>query len=166
MITALVLPKLDGVELAIAAADGLSQTYVQTKKSIRTMMSGARKAQQNYDPKITTTISGRGWMLPGWEGIDLSSSLTLSCAEAKTIADASNVITIPSARRSDVALRAFAYIDGVWQPATFGTAGDIITVTLAAGATQYMVGFYPEFGAFIEIDQNGRQGWSLTAEEV
>lgn len=129
-------------------------------------MSGARKAQQNYTPKITTTISGRGWMLPGWEGIDLSSSLTLSCAEAETIASTSNVITIPAARRSDVALRAFAYVDGVWQPATFGTAGDIITVTTATGATQYMVGYYPEFSAFIEIDQTGRQVWSLTAEEV
>lgn len=165
MSLALVLPQLDGVELSIAAAEGLSQTYAKTKKSFRRMMSGAGKAQQNYTPKISTTITGKGWMLPGWEGLDLSSSLVLSCSEAETLAKVTNVIDIPAARRSDVALRCFAYINGVWQPATFSTNVDQITVTLNASATQYMVGYYPEFSATIEIDQDGRQGWTLTAEE-
>ena len=93
----LVLPKLDGIELAKAAASGLSQDYVQTKKALRRMMSGTMKAQQNYDPKITTRINGSGWMTTGWDGLDLSSSLVLSCGEAKTKASASNVITIPAA---------------------------------------------------------------------
>ncbi len=162
----LVLPKLDGIELSKAAASGLSQSYNRTRKSVRRMMDGSAKAQQNYSPKISTTINGSGWMTTGWEGVDFTSSLTLSCCEAVTIADASNVITIPAARRSDVALRCFAYVSGEWQVAAFGTATNVITVTVAGGATAYMVGYYPEFSAFIEMDQTGRQGWSLTAEEV
>lgn len=161
----LVLPKLDGIELSKAAASGLSQTYANTKKAVRRTMSGAAKAQQNYT-KISTTMSGAGWMLTGWEGLDLSSSLTLSCAEAVTIASASNVIDIPAARRGDVALRCFAYLAGEWISKGFSTNVDQITVTVEGGATAYMVGYYPEFSAFIEIDQTGRQSWSLTAEEV
>ncbi len=163
----LVLPKLDGVTLSKAAASGLTQSYLRTRKSVRRMMDGAAKAQQNYSPKISTTISGSGWMTTGWEGFDLSSALTLSCGEAVTVASASNVIDITPNRRSDIALRAFAFtVAGEWIRKGFSTSTDEITVDIEGGATQYMVGYYPEFSAFIEIDQTGRQGWSLTAEEV
>jgi hypothetical protein len=161
----LVLPKLNGIELAKSAAAGLSQTYNRTPKATRRMMSGAAKSQQNY-VKISTSITGSGWMLPGWEGLDFSSSLTLSCAEAVTIANASTVITIPANRRGDVALRCFAYVGSEWVSAAFSTNVNEVTVTDPGGATQFMVGYYPEFSAFVEIVQNGRQGWTLTAEEV
>ncbi len=162
----LVLPKLDGVTLSKAAASGLTQSYLRTRKSVRRMMDGAAKAQQNYSPKISTTISGSGWMTTGWEGIDLSSSLTLSCGEVVSVASVSRVIDISADRRSDIALRCFALLAGEWISKGFSTNVDQITVDLESGATQYMVGYYPEFSAFIEIDQTGRQGWSLTAEEV
>lgn len=162
----LVLPKLGGIELSKAGASGLNQNYARTKKSVRRMMDGTAKAQQNYNPKIQTTINGSGWMLTGWEGLDLSSSITLSCCEAVTVADASNVITITPNRRGDVALRCFAYVSGEWLSVGFSTVTDTVTVDVTGGATAYMVGYYPEFSAFVELDQNGRQGWTLTAEEV
>jgi hypothetical protein len=90
----------------------------------------------------------------------------LSSSEAATIASLTNVIDIPADRRSDVPLRAFAYVNGVYIPVGFSTSVDEVTVSLTTGATQYMVGWYPEFAAFIEIDLTGRQGWTLTAEEV
>lgn len=161
-----VFPKLAGVELAASAAVGLTQTYRQTPKSLRRMMNGDLKAQENFNPKITTDISGTGWFASGWDGIDQSSSLVLSCGEAKTIASTSNVITISPNRRSDVALRTFAFINGEWISRSFGISVDTVTVAFDAAATQYMVGFYPEFAAFVELVQNGRQSWTLTAEEV
>lgn len=162
----LVLPKLSGIELAVAAAEDLTQPYERTKKATRRMMDGSLKAQQNYAPKITTRISGKGWIASGWDGLDLSSARVLSSSEASTIASLSNVIDITADRRSDVSLRAFAYVNGIYIPVGFSTSVNEVTVSLTVGATQYMVGWYPEFSAFIEIDLTGRQGWTLTAEEV
>lgn len=161
-----VFPKLDGVELAASAAVGLTQTYRQTPKSLRRMMNGLLKAQENFGPKITTDISGTGWFASGWDGFILSSSLVLSCGEAKTVASTSNIITISPNRRGDVALRTFAFINSEWVPRSFGISVDTVTVAFDAAATQYMVGYYPEFSAFIELVQNGRQSWTLTAGEV
>jgi hypothetical protein len=129
-------------------------------------MDGSLKAQQNYTPKISTTISGSGWMTTGWDALDLSSSLVLSCGEAKTKGSTSRVITITPNRRSDIALRCFALLAGDWISKGFGVSVDTVTIDLEAGATQYKVGYYPEFAAFIEIELTGRQGWTLTAEEV
>ena len=165
MSNTLVLPKLDGIALAPSAAVGMVQTYRKTPKSIRRTMNGSAKAQQNY-VKITTDITGSGWQTSGWDGLDHSSTMVLSCAEARTVADASNVIDITANRRSDVALRCFAMVGGEWVSSTFSVNVNQVTVTAVAGATQYKVGYYPQFSAFIEINQTGKLGWSLTAEEV
>jgi hypothetical protein len=162
----LVLPKLSGIELAVAATEDLTQPYTRTKKALHRMMDGSLEAQQNYAPKISSRISGKGWIASGWDGLDLSSARVLSSSEAATIASLTNVIDIPADRRSDVPLRAFAYVNGVYIPVGFSTSVNEVTVSLTTGATQYMVGWYPEFSAFIEIDLTGRQGWTLTAEEV
>lgn len=161
----LVLPKLGGIELTAAAAAGLSQTYEQTPKFVARMINGTAKAQKNFT-KIRTTISGSGWMLSGWEGLDLDNSLTLSCSEARTIADASNVIVLPANRRGDVAVRGFAVVNGVAQSAVTNVVTNTATVTDPGGASHFIVGYYPEFSAFVEVVQNGRQAWTLTAQEV
>lgn len=161
----LVLPKVNGIELTKAAADGLSQSYTETPKFVVRTMDGTAKAQQVFR-KIETNISGSGYMLTGWEGLDFSSSVTLSCCEARTIGSLSNVITIPSARRSDVSPRGFAIVDGVRVSTPVNLVGDVATLTVVGGATQYIIGYYPEFSAFVEITQNGRQSWTLTAREV
>lgn len=161
----LVLPKLDGIQLTTAAAVGLSQTYNNTRKFAVRTMDGTLKTQKNYT-KIRTTISGQGWMLTGWEGLNLDSSLTLSCAEPVTIQSLSNVITIPAARRADEAPRGFAVVSGELVETAVNVVGNDATLTVVSGASHYIVGYYPEFSASVEIEQTGRQGWTLTAQEV
>lgn len=161
-----ILPKINGIELTKAAAEGFSQSYDRTPKSTRRMMTGTLKAQQNYAPKITTTLSGSGYMKSGWEGFDLSQSITLSCAEAVSIASASNVINIPAARRGDVSVVGFAVVNGVRVPTAVSMAVDVATLTIVGGASHYIAGYYPEFTAFAEMVDNGRQAWTLTAQEI
>lgn len=162
---ALVLPKVNGIELTKAAAEGLSQSYAKTPKFVVRTMDGTAKAQTVF-LKIETAISGSGWMLTGWEGLDFSSSVTLSCCEAVTIGSASNVIPIPANRRTDIAVRGFAIVDGVRVSTPVNIVTNTATLTPVASATHYIIGYYPEFSAFVEITQNGRQSWTLTAKEV
>lgn len=162
---AVILPKIDGLALVAVAAVGLAQSYTPTPKFIARTMDGTAKAQTNYT-KLETVISGSGWMLTGWEALDLTDSVVLSCAEARTISDVSNVITIPAARRSDVAVRGFGVINGVPVSTPVNVVADVATLTVIGGESHFIVGFYPEFSAFVELVQNGRQSWTLTAREV
>lgn len=162
---AVVLPKLDGLTLNQAASFGLSQTYDDTPKFVARTMGGTAKSQIAYT-KIRSVMSAAGWMLTGWEGLDLTNSILFSCMEAQSIIDASNVITLPAARRSDIAVRGYAIVNGQPVSTPVNVVTNTATLTTVGGASHYLVGYYPEFNAFIEINQTGNQGWTLTAQEI
>lgn len=101
--------------------------------------------------KLRTTLSGEGPLPPGLDGLDYTGPLLLKSAAQRDIVSASNVITIPAARRSDSGYLPFgrAYVDTPRVDTPVSTpvamAGDDATLAVVPGATRYQVLWYPEF---------------------
>lgn len=92
----------------------------------------------------------------------------------RSIQSASNVITLPAARRVDAAPYGFA-LDaiGLLRPVGVSVAGNAATLAVWAGAVSYQVLYYPLLtvrapaGVRVEYDAAGAAaGWELVFEEA
>lgn len=169
--------ELGGVAIPYEAHLNISQTYdvlqASTWPPVR-MMNGDAKVQTAWGNKLTTVITGRGWLPAAWDGLDYTQPLLLKCAGGRTIGSASNAISIPSARRSEAfyAPHGYAIVNGKQVESDVSMAGDTATVTVVSGATGYGVVYYPEITVYAkpnqaEIDLAGAEfGWRIEAEEI
>jgi hypothetical protein len=104
--------------------------------------------------------------------------VTVSCIGHRSVRSASNVITIPSARRTDAGSTWYArkWNNDVWTTASGSTttgAPNVVTITLASGETNegYEVCYFPKLTGYPTLSeetytQNDGFSWSLSLEEA
>jgi len=123
--------------------------------------------------KLRTTINAKGWVPLGLAAFRGGQYL-IKCAAPHAVDSASNVITLPAARRSDTGYDpyALAQVDGDLVETTISDeTGDVFTLATVSGATGYRLQYYPEFTAVItDARSKGDSGinytWSMVAEQV
>ena len=162
-----------GIEIPIRASHTLGQSYdpVQAVNRIR-MMNGSLIQQQAWGDKLYTSIQCGGALPAGLQMLDYSQAITIKCVAERAVTSVSNVITIPSERRSDYAPEGRALVDGKWESTPAAMGGNTATLTTIAGATQYQAIYWPELICFCDPPsetrgaRNADYGWSLEAEEI
>jgi len=162
-----------GIEIPLNASHTLGQTYAPIQSvARRRMMDGSLIQQTAWSGKLSTNINGVGVMPAGLQMIDFSSTVTIKCVAERVVSSASNVIDIPSARRTDYAPEGRALLDGVWQSTPVVMATDQATLTVVVGATQYQAIYWPELICYCDPPtetrgaRNADYGWSFSAEEA
>lgn len=162
--------KLGGVEIPLEANIGFKQTYSDVqKKTIHRMMDGTAAPQGTFS-KLKTALTGSGYSVHGLDGLDYSAALTLKCAEPRSIGSASNVIVIPSERRSDAGYEPMGIAIINNRRVFTGIASVSVnqyTVETRAGATAYQVAYYPQLEVIAHRPESqGGLTWRIEAEEV
>lgn len=164
-----------GLELPYQS-DSVSQTWERIggfTATPRRMANGASLTQHRWE-RIRTTISCQHHTPPGLAAMDWTQTFILACIFQRAVQSLSNVITLPTARRNDVAPYGFAVTAGGLQVPTPGSlAGNVLTLTAVAGAGYYKAIYYPILTVTAPAGLNERQdqvglviGWELTAEEI
>jgi hypothetical protein len=163
---------IGGVEISFDAAYQLSQTYETLGgRSLRRMLSGAALLQSSW-AKRRTVISGQGRLPEGLSGLDYSASMTISCAAPLSLWSATTSATLPAARRTDWAPHGYAIVNGRHVATPISIATNAVTFTAVAGASGYVVAYYPSLTVYAEPPRHtfdGRGvaiGWEIVAEEV
>ena len=168
--------EIDGITVPILSVVDFTQSYDDFGSSvIQRMMDGTGKKQTNWT-KIKTTLSGRGWVPAGLDGVDFSNpaGVLLKCAAAKMISSASNVAVLPADRRSDAGyeVRGYALVAGVRIDTTVGISTNTATLGAVAGATAYQFEYFPQIMVFAKLSSSGvdvteaNYSWRIEAEEV
>lgn len=125
--------------------------------------------------RLRTTISGSGWApAPILALCRSANTAELGCIEPLSVHGVSNIITLPTARRSGgiYAPTGWAVVDGRLTSTPLSLVGDTATLTQVPGAVAYEAHYYPLLTVMAiacqnQLDGNGAvYGWSLTAEEV
>lgn len=156
-------------------AGGFTQEYQLLSAASRYRMGdGSLRETIAWSGKLRTVIRGHGWAPSGIEGIDYGQDVVIKCAAPRVISSTSNVITIPSARRSDTGHTptATAIVAGQLVATTISLVGDVATLGVVSGASVYRVQYYPQIIARAVLDDQGTDtgaathSWSLTAEEI
>lgn len=174
--------ELGGLKIAVETVLGFTQTYEPIGGRARLRMMGGNAVQQVWWGKLRTQLSGDGWWPPGLDGLDYDGELTLLCAVPRTLQSASNVIALPSARRTDAGYTPQGYAivrgqspqvgGGDLVPTTLSLAGDVATLGTVTGAVGYHVAYWPALTVLADPPTTegdvaaATHRWSLTAEEV
>lgn len=163
---------IGGVEITIDSANQISQSYETLGgRSMRRLLNGAGLLQTQW-AKVQTSISGTGRVPPGLDGLDYTTSLSLSCAAPLSIWSANTSITLPTSRRTDWAPHAYAIVAGRHVRTSLSIAGNAATLTAVSGAGGYLCAYYPILTVYATPPRhnfNGRGpsvGWTLDCEEV
>jgi hypothetical protein len=168
--------ELGGVVLPLNAGLTIDQSYedlsATTYPPIR-MANGDAKVQTAWGAKLKTVINGKGWRGSPFDGLDFTQPLLMRCTAPKTIASASNAISLPSARRTDSYFlpHGYAVVNGVDVDSPVSMAGDTATVTVVAGASSYGVHYYPELTVYAQHSTGAALfgaefDWQIQAEEI
>lgn len=169
--------KIDGNVYPVESRLEFSQSYAPINgSSIVRMLDGSAIKQRNWI-KISTSLSGSGWVPPGLdnEGMDYCAEHVLSCAAQRSIVSATNVIVIPSERRTDSGYEpvGFAIVKERQVSTPISISVDTVTLDTVPDATGYQVIYWPEITVLfseppqVETDISGAAvSWSLEAEQV
>lgn len=162
---------LGGVPIRLhAGAPGCEYSPIGGVSS-RRRSGGALVKMRNWR-KTAITISGAGWMGPGFSGIDFDEPLELRCTQPLSLATTALTGTLPGTIRPDFEPWGHAYVGGEWVPATVVMDGNAFALTAVAGAAEYHVRWLPVFTVMCEPPSEGLDSssatynWSFTAEEV
>lgn len=171
--------ELGGITIPLdSVIGGLHQTYQQAQpRTLKRKVNGdALLLDGAASNKLRTRISGRGWVIAGLDGLDYTQVMTLKCIKPRGINSASNVISIPAARRSDTEFLPLGFAclsDGQRIPTTIDIVSDTATLGVVSGAVIYQVEYYPQLQvnivqppdeSFDRSDVNFT--WSIVAEEI
>lgn len=173
---------MNALSLFIGSAE-IPQTFINIQQTYSTLSartdtrlsSGALVRRESWADKILTKISASGIDAVSLLIEDFSQPLLIKCIAPRELTQASNIITLPSERRSDTNSDPYgkAYVPGVGWVETDVTSLITNTLTLdaVAGATLYKGFYYPEFtGLFTEPQENSSGGlntsWSISGQQV
>jgi hypothetical protein len=162
-----------------ALIGGFSQTYEEIAGiSSARMGDGSLTIQRawptvgkNY--KLSTTISGAGSLPAPLDGLNRGAAVEVECATHRAIGSASNIITLPTGRRSGGIYDpvGYALVNGLLVPTPLVIVSHVATLTTVSGAQHYQVRYWPKFSGRITHQSSGepwqaRRSWSITIEEV
>lgn len=165
---------VNGLRMPLRIGAEIQQTYEEFGGfSLLRLGAGAGVVQQTWR-KLRTSLSASGIAPPGLAAIDWSAPVTLGCAAGRSIQAASNVITIPPARRTDAPPYGWAVTpSGLLQPTPVTLAGNVATLAPVAGAVAYQVVWYPLLSVYamegvrVSYDAAGAvASWELVCEEA
>lgn len=169
--------ELGGISVPIQANHKFDQQYQalagETWPPIRTG-DGTGIKQTSWSGKLRTVLSGEGWVPAGLSNLDYTGSMTLKCGAPRALTSASNVITLPTSRRSDTGFAPYgaAIVAGAEVVSSASLASDDLTITTVSGASAYIAYYFPQITVLAKApDQSGdlttgTYRWSLEAEEV
>lgn len=166
---------LGGVSVPMTAALDLSQTYEPIGGSTLLRMASGAAVKLTHWQKLSTQLSGGGWIPAGLQDLDYSAPLTLSCIAPRAVLSATNTATLPAARRTDSGAEPYAFallVDGTPVNTTCSVVGNAATAGAVTGAARYVFNYYPELSVYATPPQEsfdaaaGSLNWTLTAEEV
>ncbi len=162
---------LGGVPIRLHAGAPVCEYSPLGGVSTRRRSGGALVKMRNWR-KTAISISGSGWMGPGFAGLDFDQPLELRCTQPMSLGTTALTGTLPGVIRPDFAPWAAAYVGGEWVPTAAAMAGQAFTLTAVAGAAEYHVRWLPMFVVMCEPPPEGLDSgsatysWSFTAEEV
>ena len=165
---------IDGLRLPLPVAGEIRQSYESFGGFTVLRLGQGAAVHQEAWRKTRTTLSASGLIPPGLAAVDWTASHTLGCVAPRSIQSASNVITLPAARRVDAAPYGFA-LDavGLLRPVGVSVAGNAATLAVWPGAVSYQVLYYPLLtvrapaGVRAEYDAAGAAaGWEMVCEEA
>lgn len=138
---------IDGIALPIDWAGDLSADDEHVGGFSFVQMADGSQVYQEAWKKRRLSLQGRCLRPPALEGVDWVGGFELGWIHPDGIVQASNVFTIPAARRSDAWILAFANVEryGVVaaEPAAVSVVGNTATVTVVTGALSYSVHWFP-----------------------
>lgn len=164
-----------GVRIGFESAYQLNQEHYKVGgRKLRTYLEGGGIIQSNWS-RLYTVINGQGRLPAAFGGVDWDEPVEISWAAPVLIQSASNVITLPAARRTDEWVpHGYALVDGAEVPTGISSiAGDDYTLVTVAGADLYELAYYPKI--MMLVDQKPRESfnargegasWSMSAREA
>lgn len=167
--------QIDNIIIPIRACLDFSQDYsdISAVSTSRTM-NGSAIIQGTYK-KLKTTLSGAGTIPPGLSSLDVFIPHTLKCAAPRCIPSDTNIIILPSSRRTDAGYEPFgiAIKDGESYKVDVSLDGNIATLDILEGAQGYNVFYVPQITVSVKPMTNENtnlrtknSSWSLECEEV
>lgn len=164
--------EIGDVVIDVPKALSLSQSYEPIGGVNRMRTGSGRIVTQVYWTRLKTTLSGEGQISPAFWGVDWTSPQVMKCASPLSIESVSESCTLPAARRSDVAVVAYAWVDGfpVLVPVT--VVVDTASVAPVVGSDRYTFEYWPELTVAMSNPQsthdrsNGKFSWTIVAEEI
>ena len=129
---------INGQPISLYEGVQLSQDYeIESAVSFKRTADGSLIRRAIWSGKIRTSITGKGLVPSGLSSFDFSAPYLLSCVAHRAVDSASNIITLPAARRSDVGSEpyALAFIGDEWKET--GIASVVVneyTITPVTGA--------------------------------
>lgn len=165
--------EIGGLVISVQAAGDISQTFEQIGGfTLHRMLNGAGVPQSHWR-KLATTISGSGWVPAGLSGLDYDATHVLKSVAARSLQATGNVITVPTARRTDSGYEptGYAIVNGRYVPTPLVLVTNTATLTTVAGAQGYGVRYWPQITVHARFTEDTRMvgaGWSwrIEAEEV
>lgn len=172
MITTL---EFGGIVIPTEAVPEFDQRYEDLAgQTFRRTADGSGILRSGWQGKISTRITGRGWVPGGLETLALNTTHTIKCAMPRAVSSATVSVTLPAARRTDSGHTpiGFALVgDSLVSTAITGIASNVATLTAVSGASGYRVHYWPQITAVITANENtgnhqAEFRWSIEAEEV
>jgi hypothetical protein len=163
---------LEGLPIVLQAGT-VTQRYVRGAegRSLIRLSQGALVSMLHWS-KTTITLSGTGWMGPGFDGLDFNSPLELRCTKPQAISSKTTTVSLISTPRPDVDPWAMAYVDGIWLPCRVTVQDLVATFDEVPNADLYRVSWMPVFTVFTDptdesMDPNNATfTWTMTAQEA
>ena len=170
VIGSVTVPNRSGLELSCAFEDLEGAGIVR-------LSDGSTRKITTWGGKLRLTVSGDGAiptvLQPGV--LNYAQSHTVKSPVPRAIWSASNVITVPAARRTDLSAHVIGIaitgsFDAVETPVSMG--GHVATLTAVSGATGYQALYWPQFTAWLTAHaqtqnrRTARDRWSVTATEA
>lgn len=160
-------------ELPIHASVGLQQNYQpKPDDELITLENGDEILAYSADEMDVVEVSGDGVIPPGFDSLDFRQPMYVSFTKVKSMASSSHIIVLPTKRRTDSGSTPFAraLVNDNWVDVSIDIVSDTATLGQPAGATQWMVYWFPKYWAWVSRPvQGGGRGndfnWSLTVRE-
>jgi hypothetical protein len=171
------LLKIGTIAIPIEAASSFSQTYkwISPKQKYRMMDNSLKTQTLNAARKLSTTISGSGWIPEGLSSIENETTpISVECISPLGLVSVSNIITLPTDFRTDEGVYGFAVVGELTVRTTVTDITDlVVTLATVTGADYYTLNYLPKFNADISdlnmshiTDNVSNYSWSIVAEEV
>lgn len=139
----------------------------------RRLANGSLVSRNTWHGKLSTEITGTGYIPVGLVNLDFTQTQVVSCIAPKAVTQNTNVVTLPTDRRTDTGSLPYAraLVSGKWQSAASSLVGDDLTITDPGGATQFQGVYFPEITCMVQEPREGLNigtgfNWSITAEQI
>ncbi len=161
---------LDGLKVPILATVKVQQTYETLGGRDLSRSRNGRARLQVHWQKLKTVLSGSGWRVAPFSGVDQTVLHTLDCVSARALQSVQPVFQLPD-QRQDIPPRGFAVVGGELVRTASAFNGSTLALTPHPQAESYVCWYWPQLTGYLTLTEQGdpRGGdysWTLTLEEA